>query len=72
MTADDKYYVRNSENLREPTQIQLSKTLQTSSQHFPQLVKSASDSKHFGEKDDPRSVCIFQVTHCERHRNTNV
>ena len=72
MTADDKYSLRNSENLWEPIQMQISKNLKTFSQHFAQFVQSRSNFKHFGKNDDPRSVCIFELTHCERHRYTNV
>ena len=72
MTADDKYSLRNSENLREPIQMQLSKNLKTFSQHFARFVQSTSNFKHFGKNDDPRSICIFEGTHCERHRYTNV
>ena len=67
LTADDKYSLRNSEKLWEPTQMQLSEILQTFSQHIAQLVQSTSDFHHFEEKDDTRSVCIFEVTYCERH-----
>ena len=72
MTADDKYSPRNSENLPEPIQMQLSKILKTFSQHFPQLVQSTSTFKGFEKKNDPPSVSIFKVTHCERHLYTNV
>ena len=50
MTADDKYSPRNSENLPEPIQMQLSKILKTFSQHFPQLVQSTSTFKDFEKK----------------------
>ena len=72
LTADDTYSLFNSENLREPIQMQLYKTLKIFSQHFAQLVESTSNFKHFEKKDDPLSVCIFEVTHCERHRYTNI
>ena len=72
LTADDKYSLPNSENMREPIQMQLYKILKTYSRHFVQLVQSTSNFKHFEKKDDPLSVCIFEVTHCERHRYTNV
>ena len=72
MTADDKYSLRNSENLPEQFQMQLYKILKTFSQHFAQLVQSTSNFKHFEKKDNPRGVYIFEVTHCERHRYTNV
>ena len=52
--------------------MQLSKILKTFSQHFAQLVQSTSDLQILKKKDDPRCVCIFEVTHCERYRYTNV
>ena len=52
--------------------MQLYKILKTFSQQFAQLVQSTSNFKHFGKKDDPLSVFIFQVTHREKHRYTNV
>ena len=72
LIADDKYSLRNGEKLQEPIQMQLFKNLKTFSQHFAQFVQSTSKLKHFEKKDDPRSVCILEVTHCERHRYTNV
>ena len=72
MNADDKYSLRNTANLREHIQMQLSKILKTFSQHFAQLVQSTSNFKHFEKIDDPRSVCIFEDTHCDKNRYTNV
>ena len=72
MSAHDKYSFRNSENLREPIQSQLSKNLKTFAQHFAQFVQSTSNFRHFGKNDDPRNVCIFEVTHCEKDRYTDV
>ena len=72
LTADDKYSLRISENLREPIQMQLYKILKTYSQHFVELLQSNSHFKPFENKDVPGSVCIFEVTHCEKHRYTNV
>ena len=50
MTADDKCTLRNSGNLREPIQMQLSKILKTFSQHFAQFEQSTSNFKHFEKK----------------------
>ena len=50
LNADDKCSLRNSENLSEPIQMQLSKILKTFSQHFAQLVQSTSTFKHFEKK----------------------
>ena len=72
LTADDKYSLPNSENMREPIQMQLYKILKTYCRHFVQLVQSTSNFKHFEKKDNPLSVCIFEVSHCERHRYTNI
>ena len=47
MTAEDKYSLGNSENLREPIQMQLPKNLKTFRQHFAQYVQSASNFRHF-------------------------
>ena len=72
LTADDKYSLGNSKTLRERIQMQLSKILKTFSQHFTQFAQSKSTFKHFAKKDDPRSLSIFEVIHCERHLYTNL
>ena len=72
LTAYDKYSLGNSENFREPIQMQLSKNLKTFAQHFAQFVQSTSNFRHFGKNDDPRSVCIFENTRCKTHPYTNV
>ena len=72
LTAHDKYSLRKSENFREPIQTQLSKNLKSFSQYFAQFVQSASNFKHLGKNDDPRSVCIFEVRHCEKDPYKNV
>ena len=50
ISSDHKYSLRNSENLPETIQMQLSNILKTFSQHFVQLVQSTSKFKHFEEK----------------------
>ena len=40
------FSLRNSENLRQPIQMQLSKILKTFSQHFAELLQSTSNFKH--------------------------
>ena len=52
--------------------MQLSKNLKTFSEHFAQFGLSTSNFKHLGKNDDPRSVCIFELTHYERQSYTNV
>ena len=52
--------------------MQLSKNLKTISQHFAEFGLSTTNFKDFGKNNDPHSVCSFQLTHCEKHRYTNV
>ena len=67
MTADDKYSLLNSENLRKPFQMQLSKNLNTFSQNFAKFLESTSNFKHLEKSDDPRNRSIFEVTYYEQH-----
>ena len=71
MTADDKYSLRNSENLPQPIQTKLSKNLNTFFQHFPQFLQSTSSSNSFQQNDDPRGLCISEITDGETHGWTN-
>ena len=59
LTADDKYSLRNSENLREPIQMQLYKILNIFSQNFAQLVQSISNFKLFGKKKMALLAYVF-------------
>ena len=56
----------NSEYLQQSIQMQLSKKKKTFSQFFPEFLKSVSNSKHFEKKYDPYSLCISELTDCER------
>ena len=67
MTAYDKYSVHNSESLLQLIHMQLSKNVKAFSQHFAPFLESTSNFKHFEKKYDPRSLCIFEVTDCEKH-----
>ena len=44
------------------------KKLKTYSEVFTQFLKSASNVKHFEKKDNPHSLCIFEIPVCERLR----
>ena len=66
LTADDKYSIHNSETLWQPIQIRLSKKQQTCAQFLSFFLKSTLIFQHFEKKDDPHSLCIFQITTCER------
>ena len=56
LTADDKYYLRNSENLLLPIQMQLTKKWKKISQLFRAFLKFASNFQYFQTKDDPSSI----------------
>ena len=47
LTADDKYFLHNSENLCQTIQMQLSKKEKTSSHFFDVFLKSTSNFDHF-------------------------
>ena len=51
LTANDKYPVRDCENLSSPIQMQLSLKPKTFCNFFVPLLKSTSNFKHFENKD---------------------
>ena len=55
LPADAKYPVEYYDNLRLPTQIQLSERRKPFSQFFLRFLESTSNFKHFEEKDDGHS-----------------
>ena len=55
LTADDKHYLLNRDNLTQPIQMQLSQKPKTFSEFFFAFLKSILDFKHFQRKDDPHS-----------------
>ena len=61
MTADDKYFLFNRDNLMQLIQIQLSHKEKTISQSFWEYLKSASNFDQFGTKDDPLTWCISEI-----------
>ena len=58
LTADDKYFPLNRDNLTQPIQILLSQKQKTPSQFFFAFLKSTLNFDHFHRKDDPHSGCI--------------
>ena len=52
--------------------MEISKILKTFSQQFAQLMQSPSNSTYSEKKDDRCSVCVFEVTDCEKHIDTNI
>ena len=66
LTVDDKYSLGNSEKLQEPIQMQLSKSLKTFSQHYPQFVQCPSNFKRFEKKkNEIHSRCISEIIDCQ-------
>ena len=51
----------------EPIQMQLFKNLKIVCQYFAQFLESTSNFQHFEDKDDPRSLCIFEIKDCEMY-----
>ena len=72
LTDDDKYSLLYRDNLMQPIQILLSQKQKTFSQNFAAFLKVTLNFKHFGEKDDPHSRCISQITVSEKGDSINV
>ena len=55
LTVDEKHYLLNRDNLREPIQIQLYQQQKTFTDFIFAFLKSILNVKHLPKKDDPRS-----------------
>ena len=66
LTADDKYYLLNKDNLTQSIQTLLSQKEKTFSEIFSSFLKSTLIFEHFQEKDDPHSQCISEITVSEK------
>ena len=71
LNADDKYSLLNKDNLMEPIQKQLSKKPKTFSHLSCAFFKCRLNFEHFFKKNDPHSLCIPEMTNCERRGCTN-
>ena len=60
LTADDKYYLRNTGNLPQPVQMQLSKKQKTFSEFFAPTLKSTSNFEQL-----QKSLHISEIADCE-------
>ena len=65
-TCNDKYPVRDCENLLSPIQMQLFLKPETFSDSFVPLLESTSNFKHFRKKDDRHSYFISEITECQK------
>ena len=66
MTADDKNYPLNTDNLTEAIQMQLYQKQKTFSEFFLAFLKSLWNFKKFPKKDDPHGWYISWNTGSEK------
>ena len=67
LTANDKYSLHNRKNLPQPIQMQLSKKQKNFSQFCFAFLKFRSSFKIFEKIDDLHSLCISEITVCEKY-----
>ena len=63
LTADDKYFLLNGDNLTPPTRMQFSQKETAFSQFFLIFSKSILDFEAFQKRDDPHRGFISEITH---------
>ena len=61
LTADDKHYLLNRDNLAQPIQMQLSQKQKTFSQFFFAFLKAILNYKHFAKKMTLRAVVFPEM-----------
>ena len=66
LTANGKYYLHNSEILRQAFRMELSKKLLTFLEFYAPFLKSISYFEFFEKKDDPHCLYISKFTECEK------
>ena len=66
MTADDKYFLLNRDNLTQTIPTQLSQKQKAFSQFFLAFSKSTLHFQHLQKKDDLHSWNISYITHSEK------
>ena len=72
MTCNEKYPIRDYENLTSPIPMQLSLKRKTFSNNVVPYLEFTSNFKHFETKDDHRSYFISEITDYEGIGYTNV
>ena len=68
LAAEDKYSLRNWENLCQPIQMPLSQVLNCLCQFSAVFLKSTSNFKTFEKEHEPHSLCFSEISDCERCR----
>ena len=73
LNSNDKHYLLNRDNLRQPIQMQLSQKQNFFSRFsFFAFLKSLLNFTHFAKKDDPHSRCIAENKGSEKRAKINV
>ena len=66
LTADDKYFLLNTDKLTEPIQILLSQKQETFAQFVSAFLKCSFNFEHFQNKHDPHSRRISEITDSQK------
>ena len=72
LTADEKDYVLNRDNLTQPIHMQLSDKEKIFSQFIFLFLKTILNFKSFSKRDDRHSCCISSITGSEKTGSINV
>ena len=65
LTANDKYFLLNTDNLTQPIQMLLCKEQKTFSEFSSPFRKYRLNFEHSQTEDHPHSFCISKITDCE-------
>ena len=72
LTADDRYFCSNMQNLPQQFQTPLSQKQNTSSGYFIEFLKCALNLDHFQKKDEYPSLIISEIIDAEGRGYLNV
>ena len=67
LSANGTYSLNSKDKWMEKTQMHLSQKKKYFSQFISLFLESALNFQQFQKKDDPRSLCISEITDHERH-----
>ena len=65
LTPDDKYSLLNRQSLTKPIQMNLSQKQESFSEFSFVFSKFTLNFENFEKKDDPHSLCIYEITDSE-------
>ena len=72
LTSDDKCFLLNRDNLRQPIQMQLSEKQKIFSEFCAAILKSRLDFEHFQTNGDHQSWGISKITDSKERSQINV